>query len=67
MCYLNPIIDSIALNNTIHNFTKKDQLVNTIIRKKQIKIDLARYLHAACMFPTISTFIKVIANNNFLT
>ena len=65
--HLNPIIDSIALNNTIYDFTKKDQLVNAIIRKKQTKIDLVRYLYAVYIFPTISIFTKVIANNNFST
>ena len=44
-----------------------DQAINVIIRKKQTKIDLAKYHHATCMSPTISTFVKAISNNNFLT
>jgi hypothetical protein len=38
-----------------------------IIRKKQTKIDLATYLHAACCSPVPSTFIKAIKNNHFTT
>ena len=38
-----------------------------IIRKKQSKQELVQYLYAACMLPTLSTFIKAIKNNHFIS
>ena len=35
--------------------------------KSQTKQDLARYLHASCWSPPISTFLRAIKNGNFLT
>ena len=46
--------------------TTKHKL-NIIIRKKQPAIDLVKYLHAACFSPVVSTWIRAIENNNFLT
>ena len=43
------------------------QQANVIIRKKQTKSNLAQHLHAACLSPPISAFIKAIKNNNFIT
>jgi len=40
---------------------------NVIIRKKKTKSDLAHYLHATCLNPTTTTFVKAIKNNNFTT
>ena len=40
---------------------------NVIIRKKQPKSQLSQYLHATCMSPVPSTFLKAIRNNNFIT
>ena len=40
---------------------------NVIILKKQPKSQLAQYLHATCMSPVPSTFLKAIRNNNFIT
>ena len=45
----------------------KDQSINVIMRKKQTKVDLAKYHHATCMSLTITTFTKAISNNNFIT
>ena len=45
----------------------KCHAINVILRKKQTKIDLAKYHHATCMSPTLTTFSKAIATNNFIT
>ena len=44
-----------------------DKKISVIIRKKQPRVDLIRYLHAACFSPVPSTWIKAIKNNNFQT
>ena len=41
--------------------------LSVIIRKKQSKMDLARYLHATCFSPVKSTWTKGIDNNHFST
>ena len=46
---------------------KEKQSLNVIIRKKQTKIDLVRYLHACCFSPVISTWLKAIENKHFTT
>ena len=38
-----------------------------IITKDKSKTDLARYLHATAFSPSITTFIKAIKNENFIT
>ena len=38
-----------------------------IITKDKSKIDLARYLYAIAFSPNITTFIKTIKNENFIT
>ena len=53
------------LDSLIKEYTLRDNKVNVIIRKKQSKQDLARYLHAACLHPTVTSFTKAIAKNNF--
>ena len=53
------------LDSLIKEYTSRDNKVNVIIRKKQSKQDLARYLHAACLHPTVTSFTKAIAKNNF--
>ena len=40
---------------------------NYIITKDKSKTDLARYLHATAFSPSITTFIKAIKNENFIT
>ena len=49
------------------NMPLKNQSMNMILRKKQTKVDLAKYLHVVYMYLLVSTFVKVIANNNFST
>ena len=44
----------------------KSNTLNVIIRKRQSKQNLARYLHVACFSPCPSTFIKAIKNGNFI-
>ena len=46
---------------------KELEKCNVIIRKKQPKSQLAQYLHATCMSPVPSTFIRAINNNNFIS
>ena len=62
---MNSIIESNIIDNTIEQLNKKEYKLNIIIRKKETKIDLVKYLHTAYLYPTISTFTKAIANNNF--
>ena len=38
---------------------------NVILRKNQTKTDLVKYLHAACMNLTTSTFLRAIKNEHF--
>ena len=40
---------------------------NVIIRKKETRKNLAKYLHAACFSPVKSTWEKAIDNKNFIT
>ena len=47
-------------NNVYHK-------ANVIIRKKQIKSDLAKYLHATLLSPTLPTLVQAINNNHFVT
>ena len=55
------------IDQLIQEFTSKDNKANVIIKKKQTKVTLARYLHACCLSPPITTFSKAISNNNFIT
>ena len=41
--------------------------LGVIIRKKQKKIDLVKYLHAACFSPEPSTFTRAIKRNHLTT
>ena len=56
---------SINLQQLLNEYKEKDHQVNVIIKQKQSKQDLARYLHAACFSPTKVTFTAAISNNNF--
>ena len=40
---------------------------NAIIRKDKYKTELAQYLHAAAVYPVLSTFIQAIKKGNFLS
>ena len=46
---------------------KKEQKLAVIIRKKETRRDLVRYLHAACFSPVTSTWEKAIRKNFFQT
>ena len=46
--------------STTSSPSPKRQVANVIIQKNQTTKDLARYLHAACGSPPISTFLKAI-------
>ena len=41
--------------------------MNYIITKDKSKTNLARYLHATALSPSITTFTKAITNENFIT
>ena len=45
----------------------KSQKISIIIRKKETRKTLARYLHAACFSPVQSTWEQAIKNKNFST
>lgn len=65
------------LKTVTHRNHKKDDIfdaalqelhtLNFTIRKRQTCKELAQYLYAAFMSPTLSTFIKTIQNNNFIS
>ena len=57
---LNSVYERILIEPT-------DKKILLVIKKKQTRLDLVRYLHAACFSPVKSTWLKVIQNNNFLT
>ena len=44
-----------------------NQKANIIIRKKQTKVQLAQYLYATCLSPSVTTWTKAINNNQFIT
>ena len=62
---IEPLIKSNIDDATIKKFTKNDHKLNVIIRKKQTKRELAKYLHASCLSPPITTFVKSIKTNTF--
>ena len=64
---LNPIIDDNHFDNIISETTKNEYKANVILRKRQPKVTLAKYLHATCLSPVQSTFIKAIKNNQFIS
>ena len=49
------------------NLLPQQKRISVIIRKKHTKLDLVRYLHAACFSPVHSTWSKAIRNNNVAT
>lgn len=52
-------------HNELEHFKNLDFNPNFIIRKKKTHCELAQYLHASCLSPPMSTFVKAIKNNNF--
>ena len=67
MAALNPLIDQNTFDSITHSNTKINNKAIVIIRKKQIKKELAQCLHAACMSQTPSTFLRAIKNNHFVS
>ena len=63
---MNTLIENNIINTTVNQLDKKKEKLNVIIRKKETKAQLAKYLYAVYSYPTISTFTKAIANNNFI-
>ena len=61
------LIQSNVEDITIQEYTKRDHKSNVIIRRKQTKRELAKYLHATCLSPPVTTFVKAIKNEQFLT
>ena len=61
------LLQSNIKDTTIKEYTKNDHKLNVIIRKKQTKRELATYLHTSCLFLPVTTFVKVIKNEHFLT
>ena len=64
---MNTLIKNNTINTTINQLDKKKEKLNIIIIKNEMKAQLAKYLHIACLYLTISTFTKAIANNNFIS
>ena len=64
---LDPMVDQNKFNLTVEEHIKKQHKANVMIRKKQSKVELARYLYAACLSSTPSTFIRAINNNHFIS
>ena len=64
---LNPIVDDNHFEDIISQTTRNNHQVNVILRKKQPKVTLAKYLHATCLSPVQSTFVKAIKNNHFIS
>ena len=54
-------------SHNIAEIFRSQPTLSVIIRKNQTKADLARYLHAACFSPVMSTWKKSIKNNHFTT
>ena len=67
-----PIRSSLQFKSSDHKISPfllpdKSHKLQVIIKKHQPATELAQYLHAACFSPVISTWIKTINNNNFIT
>ena len=58
---LNLIVDNNHFDSIIY-----EALINIILRRKEGKVILERYLCAAYLLLVPTTFIKAIKNNNFL-
>lgn len=61
-----PITNS-ELDHEIEKLNYTSNKANVIIRKKQTKIDLANYLHATCLNPPTTTFLRAINNGHFIS
>lgn len=54
-------------NHKLASLTSKENKLNAIICKKQLRANLMKYSHTACFPPTMSRWTKAIKNNNFLS
>ena len=54
-------------SNTENTVKTKNHSINYIIQADKTKTELAKYLHACCFSPCISTFSKAINNGNFIS
>ena len=66
-CLIKDNLTNNIIFSIINKLYKKEHKVNVIIKKKETKIELVKYLHATCGYPTINTFTKAIVNNNFIS
>ena len=63
---MTPLINDNIFDQHLSEYSY-NQKSNVILQKKQYKVQLAQYLHATCLSPTPSTFIKAINNNHFIS
>ena len=56
-----------SLNSNSSASKQEEPAINVIIRKKQTKLDLARYLHGCLFSPVKATLIKAIKNGHLLS
>ena len=66
-CLIKDNLNNDIISSTINKLHKKEHKANVIIRKKETKIELTKYLHTTYGYPTINIFMKAIANNNFIS
>ena len=64
---LRTVADENRFHNDLEQIKLLDYKVNVIMCKKQTHRELAQYLHASCLSPPVSTFVKDIKNNHFST
>ena len=56
-----------SADETQHEHQAELNKANSILRKKQTKVQLVKHLHDVCLCPAASTFIKAINNNHFFS
>ena len=63
------LVPTLTTNSSdiIDHHKTKTQSINYIIQADKCKTDLAKYYHACCFSPCISTLTKAIQNGNFLS
>ena len=60
-------MEDITQDNIFNSTINQQQKLNVITRNKQTHKELAQYLHATCLSPRPSAFIKAIKNNHFIS
>ena len=63
----NLIINDKLFQNEMVKSEEWNKKLNVTTSKKQTCVVLAKFLHAICVSPTVSTFTKAINNNHFTT